>query len=122
MLAEASEPLDTPGRYRLFDMLMRRLDALQPYKEALGIILQDQLRDPLGACCGLGRLARSMAVTLEAAGFSNTGCRGVLLLKGPSAIYPSPLGAWLPDENYDMDKTCAHRQNKVYRWESLHRS
>src|SRR3546814_7365027 len=55
MLAEASEPLDTPGRYRLFDMLMRRLDALQPYKEALGIILQDQLRDPLGACCGLGR-------------------------------------------------------------------
>src|SRR3546814_8839519 len=39
MLAEASEPLDTPGRDRLFDMLMRRLDALQPYKEALGIIL-----------------------------------------------------------------------------------
>ncbi|HEY9549652.1 MAG TPA: TetR family transcriptional regulator [Kiloniellaceae bacterium] len=119
MLAEASEPLDTPGRDRLFDMLMRRLDALQPYKEALGIILQDQLRDPLGACCGLGRLARSMAVTLEAAGFSTTGCRGVLRLKGLSAIYLSTLRVWLRDDSEDMAKTMAHLDKQLSRVDSL---
>src|SRR3546814_12013057 len=85
MLGEGSEPLETPARDRLFDMLMRRFDVLQPYREALAVILQDQLRDPLARCCGLGRLGRSMALTLEAAGFSPTGCRGVLRRKGPAA-------------------------------------
>src|SRR3546814_10310227 len=113
MLAEASEPLDTPGRYRLFDMLMRRLDALQPYKEALGIILQDQLRDPLGACCGLGRLARSMAVTLEAAGFSTTSCRGVLRLKGLSSIYLLTLRVWMRDDSEDMATTRAQLDKQL---------
>ena len=55
MLDEDGEGLDTPARDRLFDMLMRRFDALQPYREALGVILQDQLRDPLAACCEIGR-------------------------------------------------------------------
>src|SRR3546814_4351411 len=87
MLGEGSEPLETPARDRPFDMLMRRFDVLQPYREALAVILQDPHRDPLASCFGLGRLGRSMALTLEEAGFSTTGCRGLLRRKGPAATY-----------------------------------
>jgi AcrR family transcriptional regulator len=120
MLGEGVEPLDTtPARDRLFDMVMRRLDALQPHKDALAVILQDQLRDPLAACCGLGRLARSMAVTLEAAGFSTTGCRGVLRLKGLSAIYLSTLRVWLRDDSDDMARTMAYLDKQLSRVDAL---
>ena len=119
MLAEEGEGLDTPARDRLFDMLMRRFDALQPHREALGTILQDQLQDPLAVCCGLQRLARSMAATLEAAGFSTTGCRGVLRLKGLSAIYLSTLRVWLRDDSADMAKTMAHLDKQLTRVDSL---
>lgn len=116
MLGEGVEPIETtPARDRLFDMVMRRLDALQPYKDALAVILQDQLRDPLAACCGLGRLRRSMAVTLEAAGFSTTGCRGVLRRKGLTAIYLSTLRVWLRDDSEDMAKTMAHLDKQLSR-------
>ncbi|MGF1629951.1 MAG: TetR family transcriptional regulator [Kiloniellaceae bacterium] len=119
MMAEDVEDLDTPARDRLFDMLMRRFDALQPYREALGIILQDQLRDPLAVCGGLGRLAKSMAVTLEAAGFATTGCRGVLRLKGLSAIYLSAIRVWLRDDSDDMARTMAHLDKQLSRVDSL---
>jgi len=119
MLAEEGEGLDSPARDRLFDMLMRRFDVLQPHREALGVILQGQLQDPLAACCGLGRLARSMAATLEAAGFSTTGCRGVLRIKGLSAIYLSTLRVWLRDDSEDMAKTMAHLDKQLTRVDSL---
>ena len=119
MLAEPVEGLESPARDRLFDMLMRRFDALQPYKEALGVISQDQLRDPLATCCGLGRLGRSMAATLEAAGFSTTGCRGVLRIKGLSAIYLATLRVWLRDDSEDMAKTMAQLDKQLARVDSF---
>lgn len=119
MLAEGVEGMDLPARDRLFDMIMRRFDALQPRKEALGVILQDQLCDPLTACCGLGRLRRSMAATLEAAGFSTTGCRGVLRIKGLSAVYLATVRVWLRDDSEDMAKTMAHLDKQLSRIDSL---
>lgn len=119
MLAEDVEGPEAPGRDRLFDVIMRRLDVLQPHKEALGIILQDQLRDPLATACGLGRLARSMAVTLEAAGFSTSGLRGVLRLKGLSAVYLSTLRVWLRDDSEDMARTMAHLDKQLARVDSF---
>jgi len=119
MLAERGEGLDTPARDRLFDVVMRRFDALAPYKPGLAAILQDQLRDPLAACCGLGRLGRSMATTLETAGFSTTGCRGALRVKGLSAIYLSTLRVWLRDDSEDMAKTMAHLDKQLARVDGL---
>ena len=119
MLAEGVEDLDLPARDRLFDMIMRRFDALQPQKEALAVILQDQLRDPLAACCGLDRLGRSMSATLEAAGFSTTGCRGLLRIKGLSALYLSTLRVWLRDDSEDMARTMAHLDKQLSRIDSL---
>ena len=55
-------------RDRLFDVLMRRFDALQPHRKALASILLDQPRDPVSALAGLAGLQRSMGWMLETAG------------------------------------------------------
>ena len=44
---------DGSARDRLFDVMMRRFDALAPYKTAIGHLLHERSRDPLGALCGL---------------------------------------------------------------------
>jgi AcrR family transcriptional regulator len=119
MVAEPGERLDSPARDRLFDVVMRRFDALAPYKAALAAILQSQACDPLALCCGLSRLGRSMAATLEAAGFSTSGCRGMLRVKGLAAVYLSTLRVWLRDDSEDMARTMAHLDKQLARVDGL---
>ena len=119
MAADDLEGSDAPARDRLFDVLMRRFEAMQPQREAIGAILQDQIRDPLSICCGLGRLKRSMSAMLEAAGFSTSGLRGALRIEGLSAIYLSTLRVWLRDDSDDMAKTMASLDKQLRRADSL---
>ena len=115
MAEEDDEGGEGPALDRLFDALMRRFEAMQPQREAIGAILQDQLRDPLSVCCGLARLRRSMASMLEAAGFSTSGLRGIVRIKGISAIYLSTLRVWLRDDSEDMAKTMASLDKQLKR-------
>ena len=108
VLAE-EEPEDdqASARDRLFDVMMRRFDALAPHKQAVGRLLYDQLRHPCGALCSACQLRRSMAVMLEAAQLSSSGLRGALRVKGLAAIYLATLRVWLRDDSADMSKTMA---------------
>lgn len=115
MADEDREGSEAPARDRLFDVLMQRFEAMQPQREAIGAILQDQLRDPLSICCGLGRLKRSMAAMLEAAGLSTSGLRGLLRVEGISAVYLSTLRVWLRDDSDDMAKTMAFLDKQLRR-------
>ena len=84
LLYDSLESLSLPDVYiRLREVMESDNASMSDVAEVLSLdpalaarILQDQLRDPLAACCGLGRLGKSMAATLEAGGFSTTGCRG----------------------------------------------
>lgn len=95
------------ARDRLFDVLMRRFDALAPYKAGLANVLADQARDPLAVACGLCLLRRSMACMLEAANLSAAGLRGALRIKGLSVAYLAALRVWLRDESEDHAPTMA---------------
>ena len=117
--AEDLEGGEAPARDRLFDVLMRRFEAMQPQREALGAILQDQLRDPISLCCGLGRLKRSMAAMLEAAGFSTTGLRGLVRIEGLTLVYLQTLRVWLRDDSEDMAKTMASLDKQLRRADTL---
>lgn len=110
---------EAPARDRLFDVLMRRFDALDPYKEGIGNLLFDQMRDPLAALCGLIQLRRSMALMLEAAGLSSSGLRGVVRLKGLSLIYLTALRIWLRDDSPDKARTMAVLDRQLRRAEAL---
>jgi len=107
LAAEEPGAREGSARDRLFDVLMRRFEALQPYREAMATLIAAQARDPLSAACGLARLGRSIACMLEAAGISTSGVRGMLRIKALGAAYLATLRVWLGDESPDMGPTMA---------------
>jgi AcrR family transcriptional regulator len=108
-----------PPRDRLFDVLMRRLDALGPHKDSLRAILGSCAADPFGITWGACRLARSMRWMLEAAGIPATGCRGRLRVKALSVGYACVLRVWLRDDSQDLAKTMAALDRLLRRGEAV---
>lgn len=98
-----TEPLDPDStvRERLFELMMRRFDALGPYRPAIAAILRDTVGDPLAALAGLCAVHRSMSLTLEAAGVSASGPFGRLRAKALGALYLKTLYQWLRHDGGD---------------------
>jgi len=119
LAGEESGFRDGPARDRLFEVLMRRFDALQPYRKGIAAIALDQTRDPFAAVCGLCTLRQSMAGMLEAADLSTDGCRGVLRIKGLSVIYLATMRVFLKDESPDLSKTMAALDKHLQRADGL---
>jgi AcrR family transcriptional regulator len=110
---------DERPRDRLFDLLMRRIDALQPYKQALGVLRRELPRAPLTGLCAGASLLRSMRWMLEAAGIPTDGVRGAVAVKLASAAYLSAMGTWQRDDSPDLARTMAAldaRLRRVERW------
>ena len=118
LAAEEPGVREGPPRDRLFDVLMRRFEALRPYRQSLATIIEAQACDPVAAVCGMARLGRSMACMLEAAGFSTSGVRGVLRIKALAVAYVATLRVWLGDESPDMAATMAALDRHLGRLES----
>lgn len=106
-------------RDRLLDAVMRRLDALAPFRPAIASILGGACRDPLDALCTAPAFLRSMAWTLEAAGIGSGGVGGRLRVKGLALIYLSTLRVWIDDESPDLDRTMAHLDARLRSAERL---
>lgn len=95
------------ARDRLFELFMRRFDALQPYKPGVAALVRELMRHPLAALCAGSRLLRSMAWMASVAGLPTGGPFGLLRLKALSAIYLYALRTWLGDDSEDHAKTMA---------------
>ncbi|HTY67775.1 MAG TPA: TetR family transcriptional regulator [Alphaproteobacteria bacterium] len=104
--AEAGGDESSP-RDRLFDLFMRRFDALQPYKGAVAALARDLPLHPLAALCTGARLCRSMAWMASVAGLPGGGPFGLLRAKALAAIYLYTMRIWLRDESEDHAKTMA---------------
>jgi AcrR family transcriptional regulator len=90
---------EEPPRERLFDVLMRRLDAMAPYKDAVRSMLRSARRNA-GLALALNAMAvRSQAWMLEAAGISASGPRGALRAQGAALMFARVLNAWLDSED-----------------------
>lgn len=103
----ATEP-DASPRDRLFEAVMRRFDAMRPWREALAALSREAPRDPalsLGFACG--GLRRGLDVLLVAAGLDDAGWRGMVRRKGIALIYLDALRAFLKDESEDLARTMA---------------
>jgi AcrR family transcriptional regulator len=108
-----------PARERLIDAVMRRLDALAPYKPALRSILRDLGADPVAALCLLPGFLNAMAWTLEAAGIGSAGLGGRLRVKGLAAIYAATVCVWLRDDSEDQGRTLAFLDARLRQAERL---
>ena len=119
LAAEEAGAREGGAHDRLFDALMRRFDALKPYREALANIVFDQACDPLAALCGLCRLERSMACMLEAALLSAGGLRGALRIKALGCAYLATMRVFLRDDSPDMAATMAALDRNLRRLDRL---
>jgi AcrR family transcriptional regulator len=97
---------DEPARERLFDVLMRRIEALAPYKEAVRSLMRSARRNP-GLAFALNAIAvRSQTWMLEAAGISASGPRGALRAQGAALMFARALSVWIDDDE-SLDRTMA---------------
>lgn len=103
----AADMIDEPAREALFDVLMRRLEALAPYKEAVRSLLRSARRNP-GLALALNAMAvRSQAWMLEAAGIGAAGPKGALRAQGAALMFVRVLRVWLDDDEPGLDRTMA---------------
>ena len=68
-----SDMAEEPERERLFDVLMRRLEALAPHREAIRSLLRSARRNPPLAVALNGLAVRSQQWMLTAAGIGASG-------------------------------------------------
>src|ERR1700756_3233755 len=88
-----------PAKDRLFDVLMRRLDALAPYKLGLEAIYDWARRDLLAAAALNRVVVNSMRFMLEAAGIESEGAVGALKLQGLAFAWARILRVWFNDSD-----------------------
>lgn len=94
-------------RERLFDVLMRRLEALAPYKDAVRSLMRSARRNPGLALALNAFAARSQRWMLEAAGIGASGPRGALRAQGAALMFARVLGVWFDDDEPGLDRTMA---------------
>jgi AcrR family transcriptional regulator len=99
--------LGEPAKERLFDVLMRRLDALTPYKLGLEGIFDWISRAPLAAAAVNRLEVNSMRFMLEAAGIDSEGAVGAVKLQGLVLVWTRVLREWLRDDDSGLASTMA---------------
>ena len=116
VLDETSDDLVAePAKDRLFDVLMRRLDAMAPYKRGLEGIMDWARRDPLSAAALNREVVNSMRFMLEAAGIDCEGAVGAIKLQGLAVAWARVLEVWFRDDDPGLSKTMAELDRELTR-------
>jgi AcrR family transcriptional regulator len=109
-------------RDRLFDVLMRGLDALGPNKAGVTRLMRDMYADGLLAGALAPVFARCMPRFLAAAGLDSTGPKGALRAAGLGVIWMRAVHAWSKDPSEDLGATMAALDRALDRAEKTARS
>ena len=104
----ASDPdmAEESPRERLFDVLIRRLELLDPHKEAVRSLLRSVRRDPPLALALNAMAVRSQQWMLTAAGIGASGPRGMVRAQGLALLFANVLRTWVDDDD-DNTRTLA---------------
>jgi len=108
-----------PARERIFDVVMRRLDAMTPYKAALRRITW-AMRSDVTSLAALNRMALNSArYMLAAAGVPTEGPLGAVKLQGFVLTQASILQTWFEDDDPTLAKTMAKLDRELGRGERI---
>ena len=129
VLDGASDSLDgEPAKERLFDVLMRRLDAMAPYKDAIAGVMKWARREPIEAAALNRETLNSLRFMLEAADLHAEGAAGAVKLQGLALAWGRVLDTWIDDREEEqsatmaaLDKELTRGANLVARVDDLHR-
>lgn len=96
-----------PVRDRLFDVLMRRFDALAPYRDGLRGLAASARRDP-ALLALVNRIAvGSQRWMLAGAGLDHTGLRGLAHAQALAIAFARVAATWLDDDAEGWPRTLA---------------
>lgn len=113
---------EEPPRERLFDVLMRRLEALAPYRAAVRSLLRSISRNPGLALAANGLAVRSQQWMLTAADIDAAGPRGLVRAQGLALLYARVLRVWIHDQDPGLARTLAALDRELargHRWVSF---
>lgn len=111
----ASDLAGEPVRERLFDLVMRRLDALAPYKPGLKRALPALRRDPLSLAAFNRSAIASWRYMFASAGIPTEDALGALRLQGMVLLMARVIEVWLEDEEPELSKTMAALDRELKR-------
>lgn len=103
---------------RVLDVMMRRFDALAPYREGLRSVRDALRRDPATAFAFNQAAVNSWRYMLEAAGIDTNGSLGLLKTQGAVLVFARAFDTWLSDEP-DLSRTMATLDRELKRGEGL---
>lgn len=116
---DTADLADEPARERLFDVLMRRLDAMTPYKPALRRIAFALRGDVLSMLALNGVALNSHRYMLAAAGIDTEGPLGRLKLQGTVIAFARTVEVWLEDDDPALARTMAKLDREIRRGETI---
>jgi AcrR family transcriptional regulator len=111
-----------PPRERLFDVLMRRLEAYAPHREAVRSLLRSATYNPPLAVALNGLAVQSQQWMLAAADIPASGPKGMVQAQGLALLYASVLRTWLSDTDPGLARTMAALDSALargQRWSGL---
>lgn len=103
---------------RLLDVMMRRFDALMPYRDGLRTIHKAVKRDPAIALALNQAALNSWRFMLEAARIDVDGALGFLRTQGAVLVFARAFEAWVDDDE-DMAKTMAVLDRELKKGEKV---
>jgi AcrR family transcriptional regulator len=108
---------DESPRERVLDVMMRRFDALMPYRAALRSITRGMERDPLGLLALNQQGLNSWRYMLEAAGIETNGPLGAVKVQGAIVVFARAFKTFLDEEDPALTKTMAALDKELARGE-----
>jgi hypothetical protein len=106
-------------RDRLFELIMRRFDAMAAYRDGLRVVSREARRDGAALCASLGNLERLTAWLADAACGSSGGLRNLLARKALLLLYARVFSVWLDDTTTDRATTLAELDRRLAQLEDL---
>ncbi len=113
----AEDVVDENPRDRLFDIIMLRFEALEPYKAALNNIFPSLKCHPTMALELSGSILRSAKWMLIAAGLETHGSAAFVRTRGLALVFGKTMEVWLVDEDAGLAKTMAELDRQLRRGE-----
>lgn len=108
-----------PARDRVFELMMRRLEALVPYRAGLARLARDARREPCVVMATACRLDRSLMWLQDAGGLRCHGLRARVARRALAAAHLQTLRVWLRDEAPDLGATMAELDKQLRRVETI---
>lgn len=110
---------DENTKERLFDILMRRFDALSPYRASIESIVNWARREPIAAARLNTMALNSMRFMMEAAGAESEGAVGALKMQGLTLAWARLVNVWLNDDDPGLSATMAELDRTLKRGDML---